>query len=272
MQVLPGLNYAETEVDQCPPKQQGALCELVEQHLQSYATLNPPGTADGSSREACCFQEQYDNPEMLNHIYSTFKCGKVKLQRLQNYLAQPEAYTLPLVRAMGLLAVAQEEQGEAADNVGGFTCVQRGRPAVPKRRRVWQGKKKKVSQPASPAGLEQVSGIEEQPALAQAPPPRRKGFGYGLKTIITDCGRGVHPPRLGDAPPRTSHRWPRGGERRIGTSRGCRARLLELLPCRQRPLTDRPQTQRGLRNEPRPRTRLTGRRWGSQWAPRGLLS
>ncbi|KAJ8373589.1 hypothetical protein SKAU_G00041690 [Synaphobranchus kaupii] len=346
LQVLPGLNYAETEAEKCPLDQQGALCELVEQHLQSYATLNQPGLPDSPSREASWFQGQYDTPEMLN-FYNAPKCGEVTLQRLQAYLGRPEAYTLPVVRAMELLAVRQEERdhadkdvhdclsppeeipptsasfsgdgkvvegepvlpGEAeaetnitsslqqdgengavmpadvsqptvpedhgtpgtaaltcaeppskamvlltvpmsgdqpmdhdatvagdggvltsglvaesitepglqkpaedtveSTNKVGFSCVQgQGgdtslklviRPVTSmsyesswgkkKKKKKKKKKEKKVSHPTNQKNLGQEVGSENRPDTAQPHPPKRKGFGYGLKTIITDCGR-----------------------------------------------------------------------------------
>ncbi|XP_064174582.1 uncharacterized protein tasor2 isoform X3 [Anguilla rostrata] len=274
LQVLPGLNYAESEIEKCPPKQQGSLCDLVEQHLQSYATVKPPGIPDNPSNEAGWLQEQYDAPETLSHCNSAPKCGAVALQRLQGYLGQPEAYALPVVKTMELLAVRGEERGDdaccflppleeippgganavtedhgtpgaaaltcakprsealgtptvpmsgdppmdhnlviiregrvwtsglvaksiverrgsAAESTGtvGFPCVQTQlavKPATSKRR---SSKRKKVSQPANPKSLGQGGGIEGQPVMALPLPPKRKGFGYGLKTIITDCGR-----------------------------------------------------------------------------------
>ncbi|KAJ8411252.1 hypothetical protein AAFF_G00172580 [Aldrovandia affinis] len=112
LQVLPGLNYAETEAGKCPPNQQGALCDRMEQRLQSYAALIQPGMPDSPSG----FPDQYDIPEMLNHLYSVPKCREVALQRLQAYLGQPEAYILPVARVIELLAVGQEEQGNDADD------------------------------------------------------------------------------------------------------------------------------------------------------------
>ncbi|KAG7454644.1 hypothetical protein MATL_G00261920 [Megalops atlanticus] len=121
MQILPGLNYAETEVEKCPPDQQEALCELVEQRLQNYATLIQPGMLDSPSREASGFPDQYDMPEVFKHLYSAPKCDEATLRRLQAYLGQPDAYTLPVARAVELLAVGRRENDDDSDVI--YCCL-----------------------------------------------------------------------------------------------------------------------------------------------------
>ncbi|XP_036375790.1 uncharacterized protein tasor2 isoform X2 [Megalops cyprinoides] len=121
MQILPGLNYAETEVEKCPPDQQEALCELVEQRLQNYAALIQPGMLDSPSREASGFPDQYDMPEVFKHLYSAPKCGEATFRQLQAYLGQPDAYTLPVARAVELLAVGRGENDDDSDVI--YCCL-----------------------------------------------------------------------------------------------------------------------------------------------------
>ncbi|KAJ8245295.1 hypothetical protein GJAV_G00269210 [Gymnothorax javanicus] len=245
LHILPGLHYAETEVEKCPPDQGEALCDMVEQHLQRYSTLNQPGMPVDVSGEPSGLQDQYDMAELENYDQSGRKSGDVTLQHLQTYLGQPGAYTLPVGRAKELVAVRREEQEDNIDKDTGccFSPLEDTPPAltslcgdgemregVPmsprgddaaaeslsslpkggenlaggnpslklvirpiyKRRhnRKWKRKKRKRSRLKSvDEHLGQDGMTEARPEAKQLVPLRRKGFNYGLKTIITDCGK-----------------------------------------------------------------------------------
>ncbi|XP_036835860.1 uncharacterized protein LOC110524916 isoform X4 [Oncorhynchus mykiss] len=116
LQVVPALNYAETEVEKCLPEQSGELRGLLEQHIQSYAALIHPGLTISPSREASIFPDQFDVPDALKYLYSTPKWTEMGWKCLKSYFHQPDSFELSVSRATELLAAGREERGDEPDD------------------------------------------------------------------------------------------------------------------------------------------------------------
>eukprot|EP00063_Salmo_salar_P028367 XP_014003202.1 PREDICTED: uncharacterized protein LOC106573063 isoform X2 [Salmo salar] len=116
LQVVPALNYAETEVEKCLPEQSGELRGLLEQHIQSYAALIHPGLTISPSREASIFPDQFDVPDALKYLYSTPKWTEMGWKCLKSYFHQPGSFELSVSRATELLAAGREERGDEPDD------------------------------------------------------------------------------------------------------------------------------------------------------------
>uniref|UniRef100_A0A3B3R064 Transcription activation suppressor family member 2 n=1 Tax=Paramormyrops kingsleyae TaxID=1676925 RepID=A0A3B3R064_9TELE len=116
LKALPGLTYAEAEVEKCPSNQQAAPCYLVEKHLQNYAALIQPGMRDSPSQEASIFPDQYDVPDVSKHLRSAPGTTEASRLRLLSYLNQPEDYSLPITRVMELLEVGKDDEVIDLDN------------------------------------------------------------------------------------------------------------------------------------------------------------
>ncbi|XP_067091280.1 protein TASOR 2 isoform X1 [Osmerus mordax] len=114
--VLPALSYAETEVDKCLLDQKEELCEVMEQHIQSYAALIHPGLEVSPSREASFFPDQYDVPDALKYLYSSPVWTDKACQHLQSYLNRPDPFQLSVSKATELLAAGREERGDEQDD------------------------------------------------------------------------------------------------------------------------------------------------------------
>ncbi|XP_041746760.2 uncharacterized protein LOC121577074 isoform X2 [Coregonus clupeaformis] len=116
LQVVPALNYAETEVEKCLPEQSGELLGLLERHIQSYAALIHPGLTISPSREASIFPDQFDVPDALKYLYSTPKWTEMGWKCLESYFHQPGSFELSVSRATELLAAGREERGDEPDD------------------------------------------------------------------------------------------------------------------------------------------------------------
>ncbi|XP_055795408.1 uncharacterized protein LOC129866654 isoform X2 [Salvelinus fontinalis] len=116
LQVVPALNYAETEVEKCLPEQSGELRGLLEQHIQSYAALIHPGLTISPSREASIFPDQFDVPDALKYLYSSPKWTEMGWKCLKSYFHQPGSFELSVSRATELLAAGREERGDEPDD------------------------------------------------------------------------------------------------------------------------------------------------------------
>ncbi|KAM9503641.1 uncharacterized protein ACWYII_000852 isoform 1-T1 [Salvelinus alpinus] len=116
LQVVPALNYAETEVEKCLPEQSGELRGLLEQHIQSYAALVHPGLTISPSREASIFPDQFDVPDALKYLYSSPKWTEMGWKCLKSYFHQPGYFELSVSRATELLAAGREERGDEPDD------------------------------------------------------------------------------------------------------------------------------------------------------------
>ncbi|XP_051949846.1 uncharacterized protein tasor2 [Xyrauchen texanus] len=113
-QVIPALNYAETEMEKCPPTQQGAPHTVLEKHLQNYATLIHPGLMDIPTREASMFPDQYDVPSGFTLIAP--KWSQETGTQLKSYFDEPCGFTIPVVRALELLAAGRQQRCDDNDD------------------------------------------------------------------------------------------------------------------------------------------------------------
>ncbi|XP_066499421.1 protein TASOR 2 isoform X2 [Hoplias malabaricus] len=110
LQILPALNYAESEMEKCSPAQQEEPLGTVEKHLQNFATLILPGLSSSPAREASMFPDQYDVPDGFPLIAPkwTEKAGT----RLKTYLENPCGFQIPVARALELLAAGKQQRSD----------------------------------------------------------------------------------------------------------------------------------------------------------------
>ncbi|XP_060738073.1 uncharacterized protein tasor2 [Tachysurus vachellii] len=114
LQVLPALNYAELEMEKCPPKQDEEPLGIMEKHLQNFAALIFPGLTSSPSREASMFPDQYDVPEGFPLIAP--KLTEQTGSRLRIYLKSPCSFQIPLARAQELLAAGKQQRSDDQDD------------------------------------------------------------------------------------------------------------------------------------------------------------
>ncbi|XP_050972415.1 uncharacterized protein tasor2 isoform X3 [Labeo rohita] len=114
MQVIPALNYAETEMEKSLPNQQGPSQISLEKHLQDYGTLFHPGLLDVPTREASMFPDQYDVPGGFTLISP--KWSKEAGTRLKSYFDEPCGFTIPVGRALELLTSGRQQRGDDHDD------------------------------------------------------------------------------------------------------------------------------------------------------------
>ncbi|KAL7884690.1 hypothetical protein AOLI_G00074600 [Acnodon oligacanthus] len=114
LQVLPALNYAESEMEKCLSNQQGEPLGTVEKHLQNFATLILPGLSSSPVREASMFPDQYDVPDGFPLIAP--KWTEQAGARLKTYLKNPCGFQIPVARALELLAVGKQQRNDDHDD------------------------------------------------------------------------------------------------------------------------------------------------------------
>lgn len=114
LQVIPALNYAELEMEKCPPKQHEEPVCVMEKHLQNFAALIFPGLSSSPSREASMFPDQYDVPDGFPLIAPkwTDQTG----DRLRTYLKSPDSFHIPVSRASELLATGKQQRSDDHDD------------------------------------------------------------------------------------------------------------------------------------------------------------
>ncbi|XP_054475164.1 uncharacterized protein tasor2 isoform X2 [Anoplopoma fimbria] len=116
LQVLPVLCYAEGEVEKTPLDPSEELCEVLVQHMQSYASLINPGLAVIPTREVSFFPDQYDVPDAHKHLYSSPDWTNRAWQSFMSYLSKPDSFQLPVSKASEILVAGQEERMEDLDD------------------------------------------------------------------------------------------------------------------------------------------------------------
>ncbi|XP_071350802.1 protein TASOR 2 isoform X2 [Trachinotus anak] len=116
LRILPVLSYAEGEVEKTPFDPSEEPCEVLAQHMQSYAALINPGLALSPSREVSIFPDQYDVPDAHKHLYSSPEWTKRALQSFKLYMSKPISFQLPVAKASEILAAGQEERREDLDD------------------------------------------------------------------------------------------------------------------------------------------------------------
>ncbi|XP_056319983.1 uncharacterized protein tasor2 isoform X2 [Danio aesculapii] len=114
MQVIPALNYAETEIEKSTQNQHGASQASLEKHLQDYGTLFHTEPLDIPTREASMFPDQYDVPGGFTLISP--KWTKETGTRLKSYFDEPCGFTIPVVRALELLTTGRKQRGDDHDD------------------------------------------------------------------------------------------------------------------------------------------------------------
>lgn len=114
LQVLPALNYAELEMEKCPPKQHEEPLGIMEKHLQNFAALICPGLTSSPSREATMFPDQYDVPDGFPLIAP--KWTEQTGDRLKTYLESPHSFQIPVARALELLAAGKQQRSDDHDD------------------------------------------------------------------------------------------------------------------------------------------------------------
>ncbi|XP_049929953.1 protein TASOR 2 isoform X1 [Epinephelus moara] len=115
LRILPVLSYAEGEVEKNPIYPDEELCEVLAQHMQSYAALINPGLAS-PSREISIFPDQYDVLDAHKHLYSSPEWTNRAWQSFRSYLSKPVSFQLPVSKASEILAAGQEERMEDLDD------------------------------------------------------------------------------------------------------------------------------------------------------------
>lgn len=110
LQVLPALNYAELEIEKCPPKQNEEVRGILERHLQNFATLICPGLTSSPSREASMFPDQYDVPNGFPLIAP--KWTEQTGDRLKTYLKGPCSFQIPVSKALELLSAGKQQRSD----------------------------------------------------------------------------------------------------------------------------------------------------------------
>lgn len=112
LRVLPVLSYAEGEVEKTPIDPSDELCDVLVQHMQSYAALINPGLALSPSRDVSIFPNQYDVPFAHRHLYLSPEWTNKAWQSFRSYLSKPLSFQLPVSKVSQLLAAGQEERRE----------------------------------------------------------------------------------------------------------------------------------------------------------------
>uniref|UniRef100_A0A3Q2ZP21 Uncharacterized LOC108230070 n=1 Tax=Kryptolebias marmoratus TaxID=37003 RepID=A0A3Q2ZP21_KRYMA len=119
LQLIPLLSYAEGEVEKTPVEPSFELCEVLAQHMQSYATLINPGLSTSPprpSRELSIFPDQYDVSDVHRHLYSSPEWTNRTWQSFKSYLSKPASFQLQVSRVSEILAAGQEERREDLDD------------------------------------------------------------------------------------------------------------------------------------------------------------
>lgn len=116
LRVLPLLSYAEGEVEKTPIDPNEELCDVLVQHMQSYAALINPGLPLSPPRDASIFPDQYDVPDAHKHLYSSPELSNRAWQSFKSYLSKPVSFQLPVSKASEILAAGQEERREDLDD------------------------------------------------------------------------------------------------------------------------------------------------------------
>ncbi|XP_060931818.1 uncharacterized protein tasor2 [Limanda limanda] len=116
LQVLPVLSYAEGVVEKTALNSTEELCDVLRQHMQSYAELINPGLDLTPSREVSLFPDQYDVLDDHRHLYSSPEWTDRAQQSFKSYMSKPVSFQLPVSVASEILAAEEGEQ-DLEDNI-----------------------------------------------------------------------------------------------------------------------------------------------------------
>lgn len=114
LQVLPALNYAESEMEKCPLKPLEEPFDVLEKHLQNFAALICPGMLSSPSREVSMFPDQYDVPAGFPWIVP--KWTEEAGSRLKTYLKSSQCFEISVMRALELLASGKQQRSDDHDD------------------------------------------------------------------------------------------------------------------------------------------------------------
>ncbi|KAI5610389.1 protein FAM208B isoform X2, partial [Silurus asotus] len=114
LQILPALNYAELEMEKCPPKQREEPLGIMEKHLQNFAALILPGLTGSPTREASMFPDQYDVPDGFP-LFAP-KWTEQTGDRLRTYLESPHGFQIPVARSLEILAAGKQQRSDDNDD------------------------------------------------------------------------------------------------------------------------------------------------------------
>ncbi|XP_068458450.1 protein TASOR 2 isoform X2 [Clinocottus analis] len=151
LQALPVLSYAEGEVEKTPFDPSEELCEVLAQHMQTYAALINPGLASSPTREVSVFPDQYDVPDAHKHLYSSPEWTNKAWQSFRSYLSKPDSFQLPVSKASEILAAGQEERMEDLDD-DVYICL--SSPEEPTAQPVSMESEDQLTGPRSPVNSE----------------------------------------------------------------------------------------------------------------------
>ncbi|XP_051508712.1 uncharacterized protein LOC127414603 [Myxocyprinus asiaticus] len=188
IQVIPALNYAETEMEKWPPTQQGAPHTVLEKHLQNYATLIHPGLMDIPTREASMFPDQYDVPGGFTLIAP--KWSQETGTQLKSYFDEPCGFTIPVVRALELLAAGRQQRCDDHDD-DVYYCISSPEevPQTPADAHV-KMKEKAISDGHSPSDevvekVENLKNVQKHLSTEQPQPDLTKERGTLGTAVVT---------------------------------------------------------------------------------------
>ncbi|XP_073675094.1 uncharacterized protein tasor2 [Garra rufa] len=204
MQVIPALNYAETEMEKCPPNQQGPSQISLEKHLQDYGTLFHPGLLDVPTREASMFPDQYDVPGGFTLISP--KWSKEAGTRLKSYFEEPCGFTISVGSALELLTSGRQQRSDDHDD-DVYYCI--SSPEEVPQTAMEMTKQSEAITDASDRTAETVEGQKDelQPSSTEQPQPalaeRLGKLGTAVVAVadsVSEYPTSTVSPKLGDVP------------------------------------------------------------------------
>ncbi|XP_055078219.1 uncharacterized protein LOC117371861 isoform X2 [Periophthalmus magnuspinnatus] len=190
LRVLPLLIYAEGEIEKTSIKPEEDLCDIVVQHMQSYATLISPSFPLSPFREVDIFPDQYDVLDAHQHLYSTPEWTDTQWQSLKSYLSNASSFQLPVCKASEILLVGQEaRQEDLEDDI--YICL--SSPEEPSTSLISTGSEDRLDQKCSSAteasqdSMQPVSAISQLLVPSVLPTQERTSEMFD-STVYTDKG------------------------------------------------------------------------------------
>ncbi|XP_056455487.1 uncharacterized protein tasor2 isoform X1 [Gadus chalcogrammus] len=108
LQILPALDYAETEMQKIPIGPSGDIRGQFEQQIKNYAALVQTGLAENSSKDISPLSQDYD--ESVTSLFSNPKWTNRLWQWLRSYLSHPHSFQLPVYSVTELMAAGNKLQ------------------------------------------------------------------------------------------------------------------------------------------------------------------